>query len=67
MPHHFWLNALVVVIVCTIGIVALFRYSKSNDPDEEEKERKNKGKVISYVDNFGRLHYEDEKTERMIR
>lgn len=53
MPHHLILNIVAVVIVSTIGCIALFRYSKSNDPEDEE-ENKKRG-VITYIDDRGRI------------
>jgi flagellar basal body-associated protein FliL len=54
---HFIYALVAGIIFCTIGCVAIFRYSKSEDPEEEQENKKHN--LISYVDQMGRIHYRD--------
>ena len=54
---HFFQVVIAGLIFLGIGVVLLVMFGAKIDPDEEEK---NRGKVISFVDEKGRFHYEDE-------
>jgi len=62
MPHHpTFFNAVLAAVIfcagCGVVVMLLAIFTARPDPNDEEK---NRGKVISFVDEKGRFHYEDE-------
>lgn len=60
---HLFLTIAAGLIVLSIGVMLLVMFTAKPDPHEVEE--KNKGKVISYVDQFGHFHYEGERKQKI--